>query len=60
MNLFIDGAETQVVVHWLGIPYVVESSFRGRFYNVMTLDEEEVPHEIEYKVLDKYFKLKTL
>lgn len=57
-KIFIDFADFEKVVYWLGIPYMVESSFRGRFYNVLTLDEENVDGEIEDKVLQKYFTFK--
>jgi len=57
-KIFIDMGETEGVVHWLGIPYTVESSFRRRFYTVMDSNDEcVIDDELECKVLSKFFKL---
>ena len=58
-KIFIDGAESQGIIHWLGIPYLIESSFRGRFWNVLTLDEETIDFDLEGKIIYKYFTFKT-
>lgn len=56
--LFLDGAQEQWIVHWLGLPYLVESSHNRYFYNVLTIDEQSIDFELEYKILDKFFKMK--
>lgn len=56
-NTFIEFADYQVKLYWLGLPYIVESAYRGRFYNVMNLDETTVDEAIEGKVLHKFFKM---
>lgn len=55
--IFLDGAEKQWIVHWLGIPYLVESSFQGYFYNVLTMDEQSIDLKLEGIILDKFFKM---
>ena len=59
-QIFLDGAEEQWIVHYLCTPYLVESSFRGRFYNVFTMDEQSIDFELECKILDKFFKMNKL
>lgn len=56
--IFLDGAEQQWIVHWLGIPYLLESSFGGRFHNVLTMDEQSIDLSLERKILDKFFLMK--
>lgn len=57
-NFFIDMAEAQWLVYWLGIPYLVECSFGGRFYNVLDSDEQSIDLDLEGIILDKFFKIK--
>lgn len=55
---FIDVADVEAVVYWLGIPYTVESSFRKRFYHVMDMNDDCVTdNDLERKVLTKFFKM---
>lgn len=56
--MFIEYIDNQWIIHWLGIPYLVESSFRGRFYNVLSIEEESIDLELEGIILDKFFKMK--
>lgn len=57
--IFLDGAEQQWIVYWLGIPYLVESSHNGYFYNVLTMDEQSIDIKLEGIILDKFFKMKS-
>ena len=57
-RVFIDMSDVECVIHWLGIPYVIESSFRRRFYNVMDCNDKCVTdNELERKVLTKFSTL---
>lgn len=54
--MFIDFPDYQKIVYWLGIPYGVESLFRGRFLYVMDSDfnEEITDQNIINNVLRKH------
>ena len=55
---FIDMSDVEGIVYWLGIPYVIETSFRKRFYHVMDVNDNCVTdNDLEYKVLSKFFKM---
>lgn len=56
--VFIDMVEQQWVVHWLGVPYLVESSYRGRFFNVLDINEQPIEYMLESTILYKFFKMK--
>ncbi|AGO48409.1 hypothetical protein Phi10:1_gp068 [Cellulophaga phage phi10:1] len=55
--MFIEMPDFQKRIYYLGIPYIVESSYRGRFFNALTIDEEFICFELEGKILNKYFLL---
>lgn len=57
-TVFIDMVEQQWVVHWLGVPYLVESSYRGRFFNVLDINEQPIEYMLESTILYKFFKMK--
>ena len=57
-KIFIDMSDIEAKIHWLGIPYVIESSHRKRFYHVMDCNDDCVTdNDLECKVLTKFFKL---
>jgi hypothetical protein len=59
-KIFIDMSDIEAIIHWLGIPYVIESSHGKRFYHVMDCNDECVTdNNLERKVLTKFFKLTT-
>lgn len=58
--MFIDFADFEGKVYYLGLPYIIESSFDKRFFNVLTEDEESVDLELEGKILYKFFITRKL
>ena len=52
--MFLEFTDFQVTIYWLGIPYLVESSFRGRFLLVTDIYENELnDYLLMQKILDK-------
>ena len=60
MYIFIDLADFEQEIYYMGLPYIVESSFNQRFFNVLTKDEENIDLELEGKILYKFFKMKQI
>lgn len=58
MKQFIDFSEQIATIYWCGIPYYIESSFNGRFYNVLDINEESIDQDLECVILDKYFRMR--
>ncbi len=56
--MHISTIDAQWTVHWLGIPYFVESVYRGHLYGVVTSEEDSVDPVTSGKILHKFFKLK--
>jgi len=56
-RIFIETPYFQKTIHWLGLPYIVESSYRGRFYTVFDKYEQNIDFETEGKILHKFFKM---
>jgi len=51
--MFLELPDFQITVHWLGIPYIVESSFRGYFIFVTDIFENELT---DYELMDNILK----
>jgi len=56
--MFLSIPKTQTLIHYLGIPYIVELSHYN-FYAVMDMDGNNQIENVkmEGKILNKYFKL---
>ena len=52
-NMFLEFPDFQVTVYWLGIPYIVESLFRGYFIIVRDIFEVELS---DYELMDKVLR----
>ena len=60
-QIFIELPDFQKVIHLFAVPYIVESSYRGMFYNVFNIDETEVEFEdIKALVLTKFFLMEKI
>lgn len=58
--IFLDGPEKQWICYWLGIPYLIESSFGGRMLNALTKDEQSIDFDLEGLILHKFMLTQRL
>lgn len=52
--MFIDLPDFQHTIYYMGIPYIVESAFRGHLLAVLDQFEESIDPILEGKILQKY------